>query len=319
MSDLAYKEERVVIKTKTKKDFILKSILRNWQLYVLIAPVLIYFILFQYWPMYGVQIAFKKFIITKGIMGSPWIGFTHFERFFNSHDFVRVIKNTFSISFYQIIVGFPMPIVLALMMNEIKNKAYKSVMQTVTYFPHFLSLVVLTGMVISFLSPNSGIVNTILKAVGIDPIPFMTESQWFQSIYVLSGIWQNTGWASILYLAALAGIDTALYEAAVVDGASKLKRILHITIPGILPVAIIMLILDMGKVMNVGFEKVFLMQNDLVLDSAEVISTYVYKVGLQQGRYDYASAVGLFNSLINFTMLISMNKLSKKVTETSLW
>ncbi|TMV50999.1 sugar ABC transporter permease [Paenibacillus mesophilus] len=293
--------------------------IRHWQLYVLIAPVMLYFIVFHYMPMYGVQIAFKDFIATKGIGGSPWVGFKHFERFFDSYFFWRLLKNTLGISLYELAVGFPIPILLALMINEVRHKGYKKFVQTVTYAPHFLSTVVLVGLVIMFLSPTSGIVNTIIKAFGGEPVFFMTKPEWFKTIYVLSGVWQQMGWSSIIYLAALAGIDPGLHEAAKVDGATRLQRIWHINLPGIMPTIVILLILNIGTLMGVGFEKVFLMQNSLNNESSDVISTYVYRSGLLGAQYSFASAVGLFNSVVNFILLLTVNRIAKAVNQASLW
>jgi putative aldouronate transport system permease protein len=296
-----------------------KSIRKNWDLYLLIAPVAVYFIVFKYMPMYGVQIAFKNFIPAKGIWGSPWVGVKHFMRFFNSYNFKELIGNTLGISLYSLALGFPVPILLALMMNEVRNKYFKKTVQTVTYAPHFLSTVVLVGMITAFLSPSSGIINYIIKAFGGKPIYFMTEPGWFKSLYVLSGVWQSAGWGSIVYMAALAGIDVQLYEAATVDGANKLQRLWNVTIPCLLPTATIILILNVGHIMDVGFEKVFLMQNDLNRSASDVISTYVYRVGLLGSDFSFSSAVGFFNSVINFILLILVNKVSKKFSETSLW
>lgn len=296
-----------------------KLIKKNWDLYLLIAPVTIYFIVFKYMPMYGVQIAFKNFVAKKGIWNSPWVGLKHFIRFFNSYNFGELMTNTLGVSLYSLIVGFPIPILLALMMNEVKNKYFKKTVQTMTYAPHFLSTVVLVGMLTAFLSPSSGVINQIIKAFGGQPIYFMTEPGWFKTLYVFSGVWQNAGWGSIVYMAALAGIDMELYEAAMIDGASKLQRLLNITIPCLLPTATVLLILDVGHIMNVGFEKVFLMQNSLNMSSSDVISTYVYRLGLLKSDFSFSSAVGLFNSVINFILLILVNKVSKKFSETSLW
>lgn len=296
-----------------------RAMIRHWQLYVLIAPVMLYFIVFHYMPMYGVQIAFKDFIATKGIWGSPWVGFKHFERFFDSYFFWRLLKNTLGISLYELAVGFPIPIVLALMINEVRHSGYKKFVQTVTYAPHFLSTVVLVGLVIMFLSPTSGIVNTIIKAFGGEPVFFMTKPEWFKTIYVLSGVWQQMGWSSIIYLAALAGIDPGLHEAAKVDGATRLQRIWHINLPGIMPTVVILLILNIGSLMGVGFEKVFLMQNSLNNESSDVISTYVYRSGLLGAQYSFASAVGLFNSVVNFILLLTVNRIAKAVNQASLW
>lgn len=290
---------------------------RYWQLYVLLAPGVIYFLVFKYYPMYGVQIAFKDFIASKGIWGSDWVGLKHITRFFNSYYFERVIKNTLIINVYQLVL-FPISIIVALSLNELKASRFKKIAQTVTYAPHFISTVVFVGMIIAFLNPLTGVVNLFIQWIGFEPINFMASESWFKTIYVFSGEWQNLGWGAIIYLAALAGIDPQLHEAAQVDGASRLKRIWHINLPGILPTIIILLILNMGNFMSIGFEKVLLMQNDLNLGSSEVIQTYVYKSGIQNAQYSYSTAIGLFNSLINFTILIIFNKLARK-TGTSLW
>lgn len=305
-------------KTHSVKKRIPARMKKNWELYLMILPVVAYFILFQYLPMYGVQIAFKDFLAVKGIWGSPWIGLKHFMRFFRSYQFPVLIRNTIGISVYEILVGFPFPIILALIINEMRNGRFKNITQTATYAPHFLSVVVLCGMVVESLSAT-GIVNSVVQSFGGTPVYFMTEPSWFKTIYVFSGIWQNSGYDSIIYIAALAGIDVQLYEAAVVDGASKFKRLIHITLPGIVPTATIMFILKMGRIMSVGFTKVFLLQNDLNLSSSEVISTYVYKKGLLGSEFSFASAVDLFNAVINLVLLVTVNKISKKVGETSLW
>lgn len=294
-------------------------ILKNWQLYLMFLPVFLYFLIFHYLPMYGIQIAFKDFSGAQGIWGSPWVGLEHFQRFFNSSNCGEILWNTVSISLYSLLVGFPVPILLALMLNEVKSKFFKKTVQTVTYAPYFISVVVMAGMIILFLSPDAGIFNQARKAMGLEPINFMYEGKYFQTIYVLSGVWQSAGWGSIIYLSALAGIDPALHEAAVIDGASRLQRIWHINLPGILPTVCIMLIMNCGSLMNVGFEKVFLLMNDINRSSAEVISTYVYKVGLQQSQYSFSTAIGLFNSVINFILLITVNTVVKKMDQTSLF
>lgn len=296
-----------------------KSYRKNWELYVLISPVVLYFLLFEYWPMYGVQIAFKDFIASQGIWGSPWVGLKHFERFFDSYFFWRLIRNTLGISLYELAVGFPVPILLALMINEVRQKRFQRWVQTITYAPHFLSTVVVVGMVVMFLSPNQGIVNAIIRAFGGDEIAFMTQPEWFKSIYVLSGVWQHMGWSSVIYLAALAGIDPQQHEAARVDGASRLQRIWHINLPGIRPTIVILLILNVGSVMGVGFEKVFLMQNSLNMPASDVISTYVYRSGIIGAQYSFSAAVGLFNSIVSFILLLSVNRIARKLSETSLW
>lgn len=296
-----------------------KQVRKNWQLYLLFLPVLLYFIVFHYVPMYGVQIAFKDFIANKGILESPWVGFKHFERFFNSFYFWRIIKNTLGIGLYELIVGFPIPIILALMINEARSGRFRRFIQTVTYAPHFLSTVVVVGMIMMFLSPVSGLVNFIITSFGGEPIAFMTEPSWFKSIYVWSGVWQSMGWSSIIYLAALAGIDPQLHEAAKVDGAGWFRRIWHINLPGIAPTMIILLILNIGSILGVGFEKVFLMQNSLNMEASDVIATNVYRSGILGAQYSYSAAVGLFNSVVNFIMLITVNRIARRVSETSLW
>mgnify|MGYP000844600057 CR=1 FL=1 len=296
-----------------------RRIKKNYDLYILFIPVLLYFIIFQYGPMFGIQIAFKDFMASKGIWGSPWKGFQHFERFFSSYNFNIVVKNTLILSVLQIIFSFPLPILLALLLNELKNKKFKSLVQTATYAPYFISMVVLVGILNIFFSPTTGLVNTFIKMLGQDPIYFFGEPQWFRPLYILSGIWQSTGWQSIIYLAALSNIDVALHEAALVDGATKLQRIFYIDIPGIIPTAVILLILAAGRVMNIGFEKTFLMQTSLNLDVSEVISTYTYKVGLLNVQYSYATAIGLFNSVINLILITIVNAVSKKYGESSLW
>ena len=269
--------------------------------------------------MYGVQIAFKDFIVTKGITGSPWVGFAHFERFFNSYYFWRLIKNTLGLGLYELLVGFPIPILLALMLNEVKNKFFKRFVQTVTYAPHFLSTVVLVGMLFIFLSPRTGLVNQLIVAFGGEPVPFMVRPEWFKTLYVFSGIWQQMGWSSIIYFAALSGIDPQLHEAATVDGAGRLRRIWHINLPCIMPTIVILLILNTGSILSIGFEKVYLMQNAMNMESSDVISTYVYRSGILGAQYSFSAAVGLFNSVVNAIMLVVVNYMARRVGETSLW
>ena len=301
------------------KKYAFKKIKRNYELYLFILPALIYFLLFHYGPLYGLQIAFKDFNAVKGIWGSPWVGLKHLNYFFKSYYFWLLLKNTLFISLYSLIAGFPIPILLALMLNEVKNNRFKKFVQNITYAPHFISMVVMVGMVLAFLSPSTGIINVFVKYFGGEPIAFMTKTSMFRNIYVWSGIWQSAGYGSIIYLAALSGIDPQLHEAAVVDGATRFQRILHINIPGILPTMIILLILNCGSVMNVGFEKIFLMQNSLNMEVSDVISTYVYRMGLQNAQYSFSAVVGLFNSVINFTLLVLVNSLSRRLKQTSLW
>ncbi len=311
--------QRMTKPNPSKRNEIMRSIYKSRYLYVLIIPVFIYYVIFQYVPMYGAQIAFKNFNPFQGIWGSPWVGFKYFTQFFESVYFLRLIRNTLAINIYNIVVGFPAPILLALMLNEVKNRVFKRTVQTVVYLPHFISTVVIVGMLVSFLSPRSGIVNMVIKSLGGQPIQFLAQPGWFRSIYVWSGVWQEAGWGSIIYLAALAGIDPSLYEAAVVDGASRWKRLVHITIPCLIPTIIIMLILRMGGIFNVGFEKIMLMYNPVTYETADVISTYVYRRGILGAEYSFSTAIGLFNSVINFVTLITFNTISRKVSETSLW
>ncbi|PES98164.1 sugar ABC transporter permease [Bacillus cereus] len=284
----------------------------------MISPVIAYFIVFHYIPMYGVQIAFKDFIATLGIWDSPWVGMKHFERFFNSYYFWRLIKNTLIIGIYTLAVAFPIPIIIALMLNEVRNSKFKKFVQTVIYAPHFLSTVVVVGMLILFLKPD-GLINQIIILVGGKPIAFMSEPSWFKTLYVFSDVWQTMGWSSIIYLSALTAVDYSLHESAMIDGASRLQRIWHINIPTIMPTIIILFILNAGSVMSVGFEKVFLMQNTLNMSTSDVISTFVYRSGIEQAEYSFSAAIGLFNSIINFIMLVMVNFFAKKVNQTSLW
>ncbi len=292
---------------------------KYWQLYLCLLPVAAYFIIFHYLPMYGVQIAFRDFNPVDGITGSVWVGFKHFERFFRSYYFGRLLRNTLLLSLYQLAVTFPMPILLAIMLNELRSNKFRKTMQMVTYAPHFLSVVVVVGMMFNMLSPRTGIVNHLLQSFGMEPIFFMSEPGWFRHLFVWSGLWQNMGWSSIIYIAAIAGIDSSLYEAAIVDGASRLRRIWHITIPGLMPTATILLIMQCGSIMSIGFEKVYLMQNDMNLETSQIISTYVYEAGMINSQFSFAASVDLFNSVINCALLIIVNTFAKKVGETSLF
>lgn len=296
-----------------------RRILVNYELYLFILPAFLYFIIFHYWPMYGVQIAFKDFTAALGIEASPWVGLKHFERFVRTPSFATLIVNTVGISLYQLAVAFPFPILLALLMNEMRFARFKKLLQTMTYAPHFISTVVLVSMLIIFLNPEYGLINSFLRLFGLEPVYFMVKNEWFKTIYVFSGVWQNAGWASIIYLAVLAGIDPERHEAAMLDGASRLQRIWYVNIPGLMPTIVILFILEVGGIMSVGFEKVFLLQNPLNLEASEVISTYVYKVGLLNFQYSFSAAVGLFNSVINFILLISVNSLVKRLGQANLW
>ncbi len=292
--------------------------MRHWQFYIIILPALVYVAIFQYVPMYGIQIAFKDFMIMKGFAGSPWVGLEHFRTFFSSFYFRRIILNTLGISFYSLAAGFLPPIVLAVGLNECRNHYFKKTVQLVTYAPHFLSTVIVVGMVLQVLSYN-GIVNTILVALGHARIHFMGNAAYFKTIYVLSGIWQNVGYSSILYIATLASINPELYEAATVDGCNIWQRIFNIDIPGIVPTAVILLIMNTASIVNVGFEKVFLMQNALNMDTSDVISTYVYRIGLTNMEYDFATAVNLFQSVVSLILITVVNTIARSLGETSLW
>lgn len=296
-----------------------KRMRSRYDLYLLLLLPAAFYIIFQYGPMYGVQIAFKDFNPVKGINGSPWIGFDQFHRFFESYYLTRLLWNTFSISLFSLIFAFPVPIILALIIHEIRNKKFQKALQNISYVPHFISMVVVVGMLQLFLDQQNGSINHILTSLGGSSIPFMQEAAWFKTIFIGSNIWQNMGWQSIIYIASLAGIDPQLYEAAKIDGASRFKRLLHVSIPGIMPVIIILLIMDIGHFMNVGFEKILLMQNDLNRDSSDVIATFIYREGIQKGDYSYTAAIGLFNNLINFALLLLINRFARKKAETSLW
>ncbi|MFD0958034.1 ABC transporter permease [Paenibacillus chungangensis] len=295
-----------------------KRILKNWHLYLFILPTLTYFIVFHYTPIYGVQIAFKNFNPAMGILGSPWAGLMHFERFFNSPMFEQIIFNTLLLSLYELAL-FPIPILFALSLNELSNGFFKKSVQMITYAPHFISVVVTVGMIVALLHPSTGIVNRLIELLGGERVHFLTEPGWFKSVFVLSGTWQQLGWNSIIYIAALSSINPELHEAATIDGATRLQRVFYINIPGIAPTIIILFILSIGSFMTIGFEKVYLLQNQLNQESSEVIQTYVYKSGLLQAQYSFSAAVGLFNSLINLTLLITVNTIAKRISGTSLW
>ncbi|WP_230986464.1 ABC transporter permease [Cohnella fermenti] len=295
-----------------------RKVTKYWQLYALALPAVAYFVLFCYVPMYGVQIAFKDFVPVRGIWGSEWIGFEHFDRFFHSYYFGTLIENTVLINLFQLAL-FPVAIIVALSINELKNGPFKKIVQTITYIPHFISVVVLCGMMIAFLNPSTGILNRGIEALTGRTLPFLTDPSWFKPVFVLSGEWQNLGWGAIIYLAALAGVSPDLHEAATVDGATRWQRIRHINIPSILPTIIILFILSTGNLMNVGFEKVFLLQNELNMEGSDVIQTYVYRTGLLSGQYSFSSAVGLFNSVVNLAILVTVNGIARKVSHTSLW
>jgi putative aldouronate transport system permease protein len=306
-------------KKKPFSEKILRELSINRYLYIMALPVAAYYLVFHYFPMYGAQIAFKDFEIAKGIWKSPWAGLKYFKEFIGGIYFWRLIKNTFLISFYQLIFSFPAPIILALLLNELRNERFKRLVQTAVYLPHFISMVVVCGMVLDFVS-RTGIVVQILSLFGFAPVGLLTRPQYFRSVYIISGIWQEIGWGSIIYLSALASIDQEQYEAATIDGAGRFRKMLCVTIPGILPTITILLILRIGQIMNVGFEKIILLYNSSIYDVADVISSFVYRKGLGEAfQYSFTSAVGFFSSAINFILIITANQLSKKIGETSLW
>ncbi len=296
-----------------------RRILKNYDLYLLFIPTLAYFLIFHYGPMYGLQIAFKDFISIKGITESPWVGFKHFERFFNSYQAWPVIRNTLILSFYNLLAGFPAPIILALLLNQTNNRYFKKLVQNITYAPHFISIVVIVGMMRIFLSPSTGLVNEIIDFFGGERVFFLANVDYFKHLFVLSAIWQNTGYSAIIYLATLSSINISLYEASIADGASKIQRIWYIDIPGILPTAAILLILQAGRVMQLGFQKAFLMQNPLNLEASEIISTYVYKTGLLAAQYSFSTAVEFFKSVVNLALVLTVNYISKALRQSTLW
>lgn len=295
---------------------IARDLRRNKHIYFMLAPVLLYYLIFHYGPMYGAVIAFQDFNPIKGVLGSKWVGLQNFQDFFASVYFTRLIFNTIAINVLDIIFGFPAPIILALLINELRWNPFKRLVQTVTYLPHFISVVVVVGMLVDFFA-RDGLVNQLLATS--DPVAFMQSPEWFRQLFVGSGIWQHVGWGSIVYLAAIATIDPQLYDAAKVDGADRFRQMWHITIPGILPTIVILLILRMGTMMSVGYEKIILMYNPLTYETADVISTYVFRRGILQADFSFSAAVGLFNSVINFALLIVANRLSRRLTEHSLW
>lgn len=298
-----------------------KAFKKSWQLQVLFLLPLIYLLVFKYYPMYGAQIAFRDFVGTKGITGSDWVGVKYFVRFFHSYEFWRVLNNTIGLALYQLLAGFPFPILLALSLNYVRHARFKKSVQMITYAPHFISVVVMAGIILQLLDPRTGLVNKIIMAIGLDPIHFMARPDLFKSIFVWSDIWQNVGWGCIIYLAALSSVDPTLHEAAIVDGASKLRRIWHIDLPGILPIAVILFILNVGNLMDIGFEKVLLLQTPLNLRTSEVIDTYVYKVGLASNlvNFSYASAIGLFKAVVNLILIVLINSAAKRLRQESLW
>lgn len=318
-------EERGVGKNKVTKKImnyvkeLAKDIKRDKYLYMLMIPFLLWFVLFKYKPMYGLQIAFKDFNLFKGISGSEWVGLEYFREFIGSEYFIRVFKNTIVINIYSLLICFPAPIILAILINEVKNSKFRKVVQTLTYLPHFVSIVVVAGIVTTFLAPGNGLINILLEKIGLDKIYFLIKPEYFRGIFTGMNLWKETGFASIVFIASIAGIDQEMYEAAKIDGANKWKQIRNVTIPGIMPTIAVMLIMKIGNLLTVGYESIILLYQPATYKTADVISTYVYRSGLLEGRYDFATAVGLFNGVIALILVMSANKISKKLTETSLW
>ena len=291
----------------------------EWQLYLLILPVVVYFIIFHYAPMYGIQIAFRNYSITKPILDAKWVGLTYFERFIKSPMFSQLFKNTLVLSFYDLFVGFPFPVIFAVVLNQTQSKRLVKFTQTVTFAPYFISMVVLVGMLHLFLSPTSGMVNKLLETIGLEPVYFMAEAKWFRHVYVFSHVWQRTGYQAIIYFAALTSVDPGLYEAATIDGATRLEKIWYIDLPSITPTLVTILLLAVGRVLNVDTQRTLLMQAPTNLVTSEIFGTYVYKVGLINAQFSYSTAIDLFKTVINLTLLIIVNQISKKLTEESLW
>lgn len=291
---------------------------KNMDLFLLLLPAMIQVIIFRYWPVAGIQIAFKNFSARKGIWGSAWVGLKHFITFFNSYNFWEVLGNTLTLSLTMLLFSFPIPFIFALFLNRLSPR-FKKVLQTASYAPYFISTVVLVGMLYNFFSPSSGVVNLVGQKIGMEPVNFMGKASCFVPMYVGSAVWQTLGYSAVIYIAALANVNPELYEAAKIDGASKFQCVINIDVPSLIPTMLILLIMQIGQIMNIGYEKVYLMQNALNLSKSEIISTYVYKLGLQQARYDFSTAVNLFNTVINFAVLMVVNRAAKKISGTSLW
>ena len=313
------KKKKQGVPAAVKKQSFKAYMKGHYDLYLLLLPAILYTAVFLYISMYGVLMAFQDYSPVKGIIGSNFVGLKHFKKFFSTYMAKQIISNTVILSGYSLLASFPFPVILALMLNYCVNRRFGKIVQTVTYMPYFISVMVLVGMMNIFFSTNYGVVNTVLQALGIEPFSFMSSEKSFRHMYVWSGIWQGMGYSSVIYFAALSGIDPTLYEAAELDGASKLQRIRYIDLPSIMPTVIIMLIMSAGNLMSIGFEKAYLMQNDRNSGVSEIIATYVYKVGLIDARYSFSAAINLFNSAINFVILIVINKISRKLSDTSLW
>lgn len=291
----------------------------NWQYYILLLPAIVFTIVFAYVPMYGAQIAFRNYKVKLGFYGSEWVGMKHFVRFVTSSNFWPLLRNTLSISVYSLVAGFPAPIILAFMLNELKSSKLRKSVQMITYAPHFISAVAVCGLIRLFTQRESGVINLFIMILGGDGIDFLSEPAYFSTIYVISSIWQELGWGTIIYLAALSGVDPQIVEASVIDGANRLQKIWYIDIPTIMPTIIILLILNVGSILNVGYEKVLLLQTPLNMETSDIISTYVYRLGIEDAQFSYTTAIGLFNSVVNLALLTIVNYISKKFSGSSLW
>jgi len=298
---------------------LLKKIARDRQLLVLFVPCIVFYAIFRYGPLYGLIIAFKDYSVYTGILNSPWVGFKHFERFFSGPDFFLLFRNTFLLGFFSLIFSFPFPIILAILLNEVRVRWFKKFVQTASYLPTFLSVVIISSMITDFLSPNNGIVNKLLNQFGFESKYFLIDPEWFRPIYVLSDIWANTGYEAIIFLAAIAGINPTLYEAARVDGASRMRMMWHVTLPSLMPTVLVMFILKTGSMFRIGYEKVLLLYNSMTYNVADVFSTFVYRKGLLESNYSYGAAVGLFEALVALVMLLSANLISKRLGGKGLW
>ena len=307
-----------VVQKKSKFSKTLRKAGSDWELYLMALPVILFYAIFMYYPMYGALIAFQDYLPGNSFFAGPWVGFQHFTDFITSPDFGRLVRNTLSISITTLIVGFPAPIILALMINEIRQNKFKRTVQSLTYLPHFVSIVVVCGIIKAFVG-NDGLITNLLEPIRGTNTDMLTNPNLYMPIHVISGIWQEVGWGSIIYLSALSGIDAQLYEAAKIDGAGKISQLFNVTIPGILPTIITMLIMKMGGLLSVGHEKIILLYNPLIYNKADVISTYIYRMGFEGQQWSYTTAIGIFNSVINFSLLMLTNYISKKLTETSLW
>lgn len=310
--------EKAIAPTRRKSGWSL-SIRKHWDLYLIMVPGILYFIIYKYLPMAGIVIAFQDYGVFSGIRGSEWVGLAHFKAMFTDSEFYEIFRNTLVISLYKLLWGFPGPIILAIMLNEIKNMFFKRTVQTLIYLPHFLSWVIIGGVLVNLLSPTTGMVNELLQWLGFKPIFFLADPNWFRSILVISDLWKEVGWGAIIYLAAIAGIDPQLYEAAIMDGAGKWKQITHITLPSLLSTIVIMLLLRLGSILDVGFEQIFVLYSPLVYDVADVIQTYVYRMGITQAEFSFTTAVGLFESVIGLILVVSANKAVKKIGQEGIW